>query len=101
MEMARQALAVCGAMLRCVWRPSVTAKRVLGVPGGIVQAFLLVRLVMCTEPSVMQRSCCDWCPIRNVCQDSGRQGYCEDWGLFQAGVFLRNKLALKMVWNLS
>ena len=52
-ELGQQALSVCGAMLRCVRRPSMAAKRVLGVPGGAVQAFLLVSVVICTEPSVM------------------------------------------------
>lgn len=55
-EVGRQALPVCGAMLRCVWRPSVVAKRVLVVPGGAVQAFLVCAVtcsVMAEELSLL------------------------------------------------
>lgn len=125
-EVRRRALSVCGAMLRGVRRPSVVAGRVLGVPGGAVQALLLVRVVMCTEPSVMAEELPLLVPSKK--RLSGQQktesgtgrlevllcSYClcvraaccpmdaVDTGVSsKAGVFLRNELALKIVWNLS
>lgn len=52
------------------------AKRVLGIPEGAVQAFLLVWGVMCTEPSLMTEEL-HYCralllPVRNICQSSRR-----------------------------
>ena len=45
-ETGWQALSACSAMLRCVRKPSMAAKRMLAAPGGAVQAFLLVCVVV-------------------------------------------------------